>query len=86
MPDHTYSRDFGVQEIFWSFRLVLEGKIGKEIRKLSRLEFLENVLANNFALSHAKDITFRLLSRAGIADLALLRTLIAIFPKSLEPT
>ena len=33
-------------EILCSFRLVLEGKTGKEISESSRLEFLE-VLANN---------------------------------------
>ena len=37
-----------------SFRLVLEGK---QIPKSSRLEFLEKFLANNFALSDAKDNT-----------------------------
>ena len=35
-------------EILCNFRLVLEGKTDKEI---NRLEFLENFLANNFALS-----------------------------------
>ena len=36
------------------FRLVLEGKTGKEIPASSRLEFLEKFLANNFALSDAE--------------------------------
>ena len=40
-------------EIFCNFRLVLEGKTDKEIPESSRLEFLENFLANNFALSDA---------------------------------
>ena len=35
----------------YSFRLVLEGKLGKEIPESSRLEPLEKFLANNFALS-----------------------------------
>ena len=35
-------------EILCSFRLVLEGKTGKEIPKSSRLEFLEKFLAKNF--------------------------------------
>ena len=43
----------GVMEIFCNFRLVLEGKTDKEIPESSRLEFLENFLANNFALSDA---------------------------------
>ena len=44
----------GVTEILCSFRLVLEGKTGKEIPESSRLEFLEKFLANNFALSDAE--------------------------------
>ena len=42
-----------VMEILCNFRLVLEGKTDKEIPESSRLEFLENFLANNFALSDA---------------------------------
>ena len=37
------------------FRLALEGKTGKEISELSRLEFLEKFSANNFASSDAED-------------------------------
>ena len=37
----------GIMEILCSFRLVLEGKIGKEISESSRLEFLEKFLASN---------------------------------------
>ena len=58
-------------------RLVLEGKTGKEILGSSRLEFLEKFSANNFALSDAKDNFSRPLNRGGIADLPLLRTLLA---------
>ena len=36
------------------FRLVLEGKTSKEIFKSLRLEFLENLLAINFALLDAE--------------------------------
>ena len=68
-------------EILYSFRLVLEGKTGKEISESSRLEFLEKFSGNNFALSDAEDNTFRLLNRGGIADLPLLRTLLAIHRK-----
>ena len=46
----------GVMEILCSFRLVLEGKTGKEIPESSRLELLEKFLANNSALSDAEDI------------------------------
>ena len=61
-----------------SFRLVLEGKAGKEIHESSRLEFLEKLSVNNFALSGVKDNTSGPLNRGGIADLPLLRTLLAI--------
>ena len=54
-----------------SFRLVLEGKTGKEIPESSRLEFLEKFSANNFALSDAEDNTSGPLNRGGIADLSL---------------
>ena len=40
-----------------SFRLVLEGKTGKEMSEPSSLEFLERFLADYFALSDAKDNT-----------------------------
>ena len=69
-----------------SFRLVLEGKTGKEIPESSRFEFLGKLLANNFALSDAEDNTSGPLSRGGIADLPLLRTLLAIRQKSREPS
>ena len=38
-----------------SFRLVLDRKLGKDIPEPLKLEFLEMFLANNFALSDAKD-------------------------------
>ena len=46
------------------------------------LEFLEKFLANNFALTDAEDNTSGPLNRGGIADLPLLRTLLAICQKS----
>ena len=69
----------GVMEILCSFRLFLERKTGKEIPESSRLEFLEKCLANNFALSDAEENTSHPLNRGGIADLPLLRTVLA-FP------
>ena len=69
-----------------NFKLVLEGKTGKEIPESSRLEFLEKFSANNFALSDAEDNTSGPLNRGGIADLPLLRTLLAIRQKSREPS
>ena len=78
----TFLTILGITEILCSFRLVLEGKTGKEIPESSRLEFLEKFLANNFALSEAEDNTSGPLNRGGIADLPLLRTLLAICQKS----
>ena len=80
----TFLTILGVTEMLCSFRLVLEGKTGKEIPESSRLEFLEKFSANNFALSDAEDNISRPLNREGIADLPLLRTLLAI-RKSQEP-
>ena len=39
-----------IMEILFNFRLALEGKRGKEIAELPRLEFLKKFLANNFVL------------------------------------
>ena len=44
----------GVTEILCSFRLVLEGKMGKEIPESSKLELLGRFL-ENIALSDAED-------------------------------
>ena len=62
---------------------VLEGKTGKEISKSLILEFIETFSANNFALSDAEDNTSTPLNRGGIADLPLLKTLLAICEKYL---
>ena len=71
----------GVTKILFSFKIILERKKGKEIPESSRSEFLKKILANNFGLSDAEDNTYRPLNR-GIADLPLLRTLLAIPQKS----
>ena len=65
----TFLSILGVMEILCTYRLVLEGKTGKELTESSRLELLEKFLANNFALSNAEDNTFRPLNSGGIADL-----------------
>ena len=75
----TFLTILGVMEILCSFRLVLEGKIGKEIPESSKLELLEKFWANNFALTDAEDNTSGPLNRGDVADLPLLRTLLAIF-------
>ena len=86
----TFLTILGVTEILCSFRLVLEWKTGKEILESSRLEFLEKFSAkfsvNNFALSDAEDSTSGPQNRGGIADLPLLRTLLANHQKSREPS
>ena len=79
----TFLTIFGNRNII-QFKLVLEGEIGKEIPGLSRLELLEKFLANNCALADAKNNTSGLLNRGSIADLPLLRTLLAIGQKSQE--
>ena len=82
----TFLTILEVIEIVCSFRLVPERKTGKEIPESSRFEFLQKFLANNFALSGAEDNTSGLLNKGGIADLSLLRTLLAIRQKSGEPS
>ena len=74
----TFLTILGVTETLCSFRLVLEREKGKEISESSRLEFLEKFSANIFVLSDAKDNNSGPLNRGGIADLPLLRTLLAI--------
>ena len=61
----TFLTILGVIEILFSFRLVLEGKTGKELPESSRLEFLEKFSANIFALSDAEDNTSGPLNREG---------------------
>ena len=68
----TFLTILGVMEILCSFRLVLEGKTGKEIPESSRFEFLEKFLAEGEGNNSSP------LNRGGIADLPLLRTLLAI--------
>ena len=82
----TFLTILGVIAILCSFRLVLQGKTGKEIPESSRLEFLEKFPANNFALSEAEDSTSGQSNGGDIADLSLLRTLLAIWQKSREPS
>ena len=74
----TFLTILEVTEVLCSFKLVLEGKTGREIPKESGLEFLEKFSANNFALSDAEGNTSGPLNRGGIADLPLFRTLLAI--------
>ena len=86
MKVRSFLTILGVTKILCSFELVLEGKTGKEIPESSRLEFLEEFSANSFALSDAEDKNSGPLNRGGIADLPLLRTLLAIRQNSGEPS
>ena len=60
----AFLTNLGVTEILYSFRLNLEGKTRKEISESSRLEFLQKLLANRFALSYAKDNTSGLIAKS----------------------
>ena len=82
----TFLTNLGVKEKICSIRLVLKGKTAKEIPYSSRLEFLEKFLANSFALSDAEDNNSSPLNRGVIADLTLLRALLAICKKPREPS
>ena len=77
----TFLTIVGVTETC-SFKLAGEAKIGKEIHESSRSEFLEKFSGNNLALSDTEGNISKLLNRGGIADLPLLRTLLAIHQKS----
>ena len=73
-------------EILCSFRLVLDGKTGKEIPDSSRLEFLKTFSANDFALSDTEDNTSSPLNRGDKANLPSARTLLAIHQNSKQPS
>ena len=64
----TFLTILGHTKILCSFRLVLEGKTGKEIPESSGLDFLEKFSANNFALSDAEDNTSVWFNRGDTAD------------------
>ena len=74
----------GNPEILCSFRLVQDGKTGKEIPESSRLGFLETFSTNSLALSDVEDTTSGPLTRGGTADLAFLRALFTIRQNSRE--
>ena len=78
----TFLTTSGDIVILCSFKLVLEGKTGKDIPESSRLEFS----ANNFALSDVENSTSEPLNRGDVADLSLSRTLLANRQKSQEPS
>ena len=74
----TFLTKLGVTEILCSLRSVTKGKAGKEIFESWRLEFLENFLGSNFALSNTEGNSSGSLNRGGVADLLFMRTLLAI--------
>lgn len=75
----------GVIWMLCSFRLVLEGKAGKEIPQSSRFKFLEKIFAKTFAFSEAENNTLGLLNGRNIAVLLLLRPLSAVHHNLWEP-
>ena len=81
----TFVTILRVTKILCSFGLVFEVKTGKKIPASSRLQFLETFLAI-FCSTDAEDNTCGPFNRGGIADLSLLRTLLAIRQKSREPS
>ena len=50
----TFLSIFGVTEILWNFKLVLEEKTSKEIPESTKSEFLEKFLANHFFIGHRR--------------------------------
>ena len=79
----TFLTIFRVSEILCSFKWVLEGETGKKIPESSELEKFS---AKNFPLSDEEDNTSGPSNIGGIADLPLLRTLLAIPQKSRGPS
>ena len=52
-PDNIHEFSYvnlGITEIFFIFRLVLDGKTGKQTPKSSRFEVLKKFLTNNVAI------------------------------------
>ena len=81
----TFITNVAVTEMLCSFRLVLEWKVDKEIPESLSLEFLEKYSPNNFALADAEHNNSGPLNREGLANLSLLRTLLAISHELREP-
>ena len=70
--------NLGVREILCNFRLVIEGTGGKEVHESSKPEFFKKLSASNLILLDPEVNTSKLLNRANITDLSLMRTLLAI--------
>ena len=64
---------------------ISSGKENRYIRVI-KIRVLRSFLANNFVLSDAEDNTSGSLNRESIADLTLLRTVLAICQNSQEPS
>ena len=66
-----------------SFRLVLEGKAGKDIPESAVLDFLKKILVNNFIVSDAENNAFMPLSKGIIVHFTFVKNTIG---SSLEVT
>ena len=78
--------NLGITEILCIFRLVLEGRAGKEIPDPSTIDFLDKFSAKDFTLPDAEKNTSGPLNRGGIVDIprggiVKLKTLLAISQK-----
>ena len=76
-------------QLGWSYRNIMQFQISSRGENSSRNTWVNNIrvprkVFNNFALSEAEDNIPGPLNRGGIADLPLLRTLLAIRQKSRE--
>ena len=67
----TFLTKLGITWILCIFRLVLEGKAGKEIHESSWLGLFKKFAGYDFGLSDGEDNTFGPLNKKGIADLLL---------------
>ena len=82
----TFFNHLGSYKSIMQFQISSREKTCKEIPESSRWEFLEKFSANNFALSDAEEKNSWPLNRGSVADLPLLRRLLAFLQNSAEPS
>ena len=87
MPDHTYSRDFGVQEIFWSFSLVLEGKIiadNKRDTQIIKIRVFRKRFSKQFCFITCKRHHFQAVEQSRYSRFSFVENTNSNFPKVLR--